>query len=65
MDLCRTGESNLEEQKVASTTAAGRGMGRYGTAAEFAQTAAFLMPSVAGHITGRKARVDGGITRRV
>ena len=40
-------------------------MGRYGTVAEIAQTAAFLLSEDAGYITGQNIRVDGGITRSV
>ena len=40
-------------------------LGRYGTVAEVAQTAAFLVSSGAAYITGQNIRVDGGITRSV
>jgi NAD(P)-dependent dehydrogenase (short-subunit alcohol dehydrogenase family) len=40
-------------------------MGRYGTTAEIAATAAFLLSDGAGYITGQNIRVDGGITRAV
>jgi NAD(P)-dependent dehydrogenase (short-subunit alcohol dehydrogenase family) len=40
-------------------------MGRYGTVAEIAKTAAFLLSADAGYITGQNIRVDGGITRSV
>lgn len=40
-------------------------MGRYGTVAEIAKTAAFLISDDAGYITGQNIRVDGGITRSV
>ena len=40
-------------------------MGRYGTVAEIAKTAAFLLSSDAGYITGQNIRVDGGITHHV
>jgi len=40
-------------------------MGRYGTVAEIAATAAFLLSDEAGYITGQNVRVDGGITRSV
>lgn len=40
-------------------------MGRYGTVAEIAGTAAFLVSDDAGYITGQNLRVDGGITRSV
>ncbi len=36
---------------------------RYGTVAEIAATAAFLVSDEAGYITGQNIRVDGGITR--
>ena len=38
-------------------------MERYGTVAEIARTAAFLLSDDAGYITGQNLRVDGGITR--
>lgn len=40
-------------------------MGRYGTVAEIAKTAGFLLSSEAGYITGQNIRVDGGLTRSV
>ncbi|MDJ0946283.1 MAG: SDR family oxidoreductase [Kiloniellales bacterium] len=40
-------------------------MERYGTVAEIAKTAAFLLSDDAGYITGQNLRVDGGITRSV
>ncbi len=40
-------------------------MARYGTVAEVARTAAFLLSDDAGYITGQNLRVDGGITRSV
>ncbi len=40
-------------------------MGRYGTVAEVAKTAAFLLSPDAGYITGQNLRVDGGLTRHV
>ena len=40
-------------------------MGRYGRAAEIADTIAFLASEGAGYITGQNLRVDGGITRSV
>ena len=35
-------------------------LGRYGTVAEIAKTAAFLLSDGAGYITGQNIRVDGG-----
>ena len=40
-------------------------LGRYGTVAEIAKTAAFLLSDGAGYITGQNIRVDGGLTRSV
>ena len=40
-------------------------LGRYGTTAEIAETAAFLISDGARYITGQNIRVDGGITRSV
>ncbi|NNG03571.1 MAG: SDR family oxidoreductase [Inquilinus sp.] len=39
--------------------------GRYGTVAEFASTAAFLVSAPAGYITGSVVRVDGGLIRSI
>lgn len=46
-------------------TAATIPMGRIGSVAEIAKTAAFLLSDDAGYITGQNIRVDGGITRHV
>ncbi len=40
-------------------------MGRYGTVAEIAETAVFLLSPGANYITGQNIRVDGGITRSI
>lgn len=40
-------------------------MGRIGSVAEIAKTAAFLLSDDAGYITGQNIRVDGGLTRHV
>ena len=40
-------------------------MGRYGSVAEVARTALFLISAGAGYITGQNIRVDGGITHSV
>jgi NAD(P)-dependent dehydrogenase (short-subunit alcohol dehydrogenase family) len=40
-------------------------MGRFGKVEEIAKTAAFLVSSDAGYITGQNLRVDGGLTRSV
>jgi NAD(P)-dependent dehydrogenase (short-subunit alcohol dehydrogenase family) len=40
-------------------------LGRYGTEAEIAATAAFLVSDGAAYMTGQNIRVDGGITRSV
>jgi NAD(P)-dependent dehydrogenase (short-subunit alcohol dehydrogenase family) len=40
-------------------------LGRYGTMAEVAKTAAFLVSDGAAYITGQNLRVDGGITRAI
>jgi NAD(P)-dependent dehydrogenase (short-subunit alcohol dehydrogenase family) len=40
-------------------------LGRYGTTAEIAKTAAFLLSDDAGYITGQNLRVDGGLTRAI
>jgi NAD(P)-dependent dehydrogenase (short-subunit alcohol dehydrogenase family) len=40
-------------------------MQRQGSVAEIAKTAAFLLSSDAGYITGQNIRVDGGLTRSV
>ncbi len=40
-------------------------MGRYGTTEEIAKTAAFLLSSDAGYMTGQNVRVDGSLTRSV
>ena len=40
-------------------------MGRYGTVAEIANAAAFLVSDKSSYMTGQNIRVDGGITRSV
>jgi len=40
-------------------------MGRYGTVAEFADTAVYLMSENASYITGSVIKVDGGMIRGV
>lgn len=40
-------------------------MGRIGSVAEIAKTAAFLLSDDAGYITGQNIRVDGGLTRHI
>lgn len=40
-------------------------MGRFGKVEEIAKTAAFLVSSDAGYITGQNLRVEGGLTRSV
>jgi NAD(P)-dependent dehydrogenase (short-subunit alcohol dehydrogenase family) len=40
-------------------------MGRRGSVAEIAKTAAFLLSEDSGYITGQNIRVDGGLTRSV
>jgi len=50
----------LNEKRVAQIP-----MRRYGTVAEIAKTAAFLVSDGAGYITGQNLRVDGGLTRSV
>ena len=40
-------------------------MGRRGSVAEIAKTAAFLLSGNSGYATGQNVRVDGGLTRSV
>jgi NAD(P)-dependent dehydrogenase (short-subunit alcohol dehydrogenase family) len=40
-------------------------MQRQGSVAKIAKTAAFLLSSDAGYVTGQNIRVDGGLTRSV
>lgn len=40
-------------------------LGRIGSVAEIAKTAAFLLSDDAGYITGQNIRVDGGVTRHL
>jgi NAD(P)-dependent dehydrogenase (short-subunit alcohol dehydrogenase family) len=40
-------------------------MGRRGSVAEIAKTAAFLLSGYSGYVTGQNVRVDGGLTRSV
>jgi 3-oxoacyl-[acyl-carrier protein] reductase len=58
----RTGQA-LDAVKQAS--AAAIPVGRYGTAAEFADVAVFLASPRASYVTGAKIRIDGGAIRSV
>jgi 3-oxoacyl-[acyl-carrier protein] reductase len=40
-------------------------MGRYGSVAEFADTAVYLLSANASYITGSLVKVDGGMIRSV
>ena len=58
----RSGQA-LDAVKQASIAAIP--VGRYGTAAEFADVAVFLASPRASYVTGAKIRIDGGATRSV
>jgi 3-oxoacyl-[acyl-carrier protein] reductase len=58
----RTGQS-LEE--VATAARASIPAGRYGTVAEFAAVATFLVSDPASYVTGSMIRVDGGLIRSI
>lgn len=58
----RTGKSLKEAREAAKAAIPA---GRYGTVAEFADTAAFLVSERASYITGSQIRVDGGAIRSV
>ncbi len=55
----------IDSLPVNDEIAASVPMKRYGTEAEIAATAAFLVSDDSGYITGQNIRVDGGITRSV
>lgn len=52
-------------EEIARASHATIPMGRYGTVAEFADTAVYLLSENAGYITGSVIRVDGGMIRGV
>lgn len=56
-------EKSIEE--IARASHATIPMGRYGTVAEFADTAVYLLSANASYITGSVVRVDGGMIRGV
>lgn len=55
----------IDSYDVTESTLSSIPMKRSGTVEEIAKTAAFLVSSDAGYITGQNIRVDGGLTRSV
>ena len=55
----------MESFEVDEETLRSIPMRRRGSAAEIAKTAAFLLSSDSGYVTGQNLRVDGGLTRSV
>lgn len=55
----------IDSQEFDKTVIEAIPMKRRGTVAEIAKTAAFLVASESGYITGQNIRVDGGLTRSV
>jgi 3-oxoacyl-[acyl-carrier protein] reductase len=65
LDQIRADERGVSLQEVEQATAASIPMGRYGSPAEFAAAAAFLVSPAASYITGATLQVDGGALRGV
>ncbi len=55
----------IENFKIDEDTLRTIPIGRRGSVAEIAKTAAFLLSGESGYVTGQNVRVDGGLTRSV
>ena len=55
----------IENSEIDEETLRAIPMGRRGSVAEIAKTAAFLLSGYSGYVTGQNVRVDGGLTRSV
>lgn len=65
IDAATAAKQGKPVEDIAKASHATIPMGRYGTVAEFADTAVYLLSDNASYITGSIIRVDGGIIRSV
>ena len=65
IDAAAAKKQNKPVEDIARASHATIPMGRYGTVAEFADTAVYLMSDNASYITGSVVKVDGGMIRGV
>ena len=65
IDAATAAKQGKPVEDIAKASHATIPMGRYGTVAEFADTAVYLLSDNASYITGSIIRVDGGMIRSV
>lgn len=65
IDAAAAKKQSKSVEEIARASHATIPMGRYGTVAEFADTAAYLLSANASYITGSVVKVDGGMIRGV
>lgn len=65
IDAANADKQGKSVEEIARSSHATIPMGRYGTVAEFADTAVYLLSENAGYVTGSIVKVDGGFIRGV
>ncbi|MCR8548975.1 SDR family oxidoreductase [Salipiger sp. P9] len=65
LDAAAAKRQGKSVEEIATASRATIPMGRYGTVAEFAAVAAFLVSAPASYVTGAKFRCDGGMIRAI